>query len=397
MRTRVFALVLGACGTQSVTDQVTASASADACLIAPPPVVADCSGTSCPAVPIAGDAPATLLDSTFRGFGNPTLARAPLSPTTMWLAYSWPDLVPVTAPDGSTVQIGAVSTHVALSLDRGLTFGYVADLWPSIATLDPRGTGEHGLINAETPSFATLRSGLSVTWFGAHLSYFQTPKSYYFPDYASWTIRVTAASSPFGLATAEENVLGVSTTAPQYHATQSLNEVANLAIQDCAIVNNPSLFGLGSTLYLSIDCVAFTNGIVDPTRATQQLFATTPSGPAAMWRWRYVGRLGDATLAQQLGFQTLTNPVVAIAVDGTLLLMDTVSNVSASGQGTSVALELASLEPFVLRRDCAGRPIVRAAAANLGACAYDAASLSGIIATSFTNAGWMIRDTGLHP
>jgi len=303
------------------------------------------------------------------------------------------------------VQMGAVATHLARSDDGGQTFGFVGELWPSIAQQDPEGSGENGLSNSEVPALATISAGGNVYWLGAHLRYFQQPKSYYFPKFAtSWTVHVGAALSPAGLATAQEAVLGVSTTAGVYHPNVALDQLAGLPIQSCAIVNNPSLYAQGTTLYLLVDCLAFVGTTLDVAHTTQQVFATDPSGAPASWTWRHVGALSDATLAQQLGDDTIQNPTIALAADGTPIAVLSLAHVDAhSPVGTTpdgcVVVALASIDPPVVQRDCAGRPVVRARITGTGdgACSYDRASRSGVIITAAGSAGWTLLDTAVQP
>jgi hypothetical protein len=47
--------------------------------------------------------------------------------------YSRPHAERGTAPDGSAVLIGAVSSQLALSDNGGTTFTYIASIWPDVA------------------------------------------------------------------------------------------------------------------------------------------------------------------------------------------------------------------------------------------------------------------------
>ena len=73
--------------------------------------------------------------------------------------------------------------------------------------------------------------------------------------------------------------------------------------------------------------------------------------------------------------------------------------VGTTGKGC-VALEIETLEPPTLRRDCEGRTASRASitGAGIGACTHDPVSLTGIIATSkFGDGNWTIHASGLRP
>ena len=80
--------------------------------------------------------------------------------------------------------------------------------------------------------------------------------------------------------------------------------------------------------------------------------------------------------------------------------IDAASPTGTVGDGC-VALELDSIDPPALARDCSGNPIVRAriTGAGVGACTHDPASLTGIIATSQGAAGgnWALRASGVEP
>ncbi len=374
----------------------------DAAVSAP---VADCSGSGCPAIAVASDAPASNPGS-FRGYADPTIARDPLVAERVWLAYSWPHIVVGQALDGiTTVLMAAVSTHLARSDDGGATFTFVSELWPAIPTADPEGSGGNGINSSETASLAAIASGGTVTWFGAHLRYFLQPQTGYYPKYAtSWTVRIGAASSPDQLATAAETVLGVSGTAAVYQPDVRLDQLAGLPLAHCAMLNNPTLFTQDGTLYLIVECLAFVGTTLDFANTTTQVFATTPVGPPPDWTWRHVGVLADHRLAQELGDDTIQQPDVSLAADGRPIAMVTPAHADAAVQvGTvgdgCVALELQSIDPPALARDCSGRVIVRARinGSAIGACTHDARSTSGIIATKQDASGWMIHASGARP
>ena len=371
---------------------------------APPPV--DCGGARCSAIAIAGDAPAGN-PGTFRGYADPAIAHEPVAAQRVWLAYSWPHLVPGRAPDGSGVLMAAVSTHLARSDDAGGTFAYVGELWPAVPGADPEGSGANGISSSETPSLAAIASGGSVTWYGAHLRYFLEPETGYHPKYAtSWTVRIGAAASPAALAASSEAVLGVSGTAPAYRPDVRLDQLAGVPLARCAMLNNPTLFAKDGTLYLIVECLAFVGTTLDFAQSTTRVFATVPGGPPASWSWRHAGVLADHGLARELGGDTIQQPDVSLAADGRPIAIVTPAHADAAvavgtvGDGC-VALELLSIDPPVLARDCAGRVVVRARVAGspIGACTHDPRSATGIVATSQAAGGgrWLIHASGARP
>ena len=143
-----------------------------------------------------------------------------------------------------------------------------------------------------------------------------------------------------------------------------------------------------------------------PPRTPHPAFATTPTGTPATWTWRHVGQLADHALATELGQDTILQPDLARAADGTLLFLVTPAHVDPNNQvGTTgvgcVAVELESIDPPVIRRDCAGRAVVRARAdgEGIGACTYDAASSTGLTYTHHTGDGddFTLHRSGRHP
>ncbi|MBX6420471.1 MAG: hypothetical protein IRZ06_05625 [Nevskia sp.] len=374
---------------------------------APPPPDVACPGADCPPLSISGDAPAPAGSSgSFRGFADPAIASDPAVPGRIWLAYSWPHVVPGQAPNGSAVQMAAVGTHLARSDDGGATFSFVGTLWPDVAATDPEGSGENGIISSETPSFATLSNGSTITWYGAHLRYFLEPKTGYNPKYStSWHVRIGAAESPTALASAPETVLGVSTTADVYHPAARLDQLAGLPIQRCALLNNPALFAQNGTLYLVVECLAFNGSTLDPANSTVQVFATVPVGAPTSWTWRYVGLLANQVVASELGHATVQQPDVSLGAAGRPLLLITPADIGGSSTTTRigtgcVALELDSIDPPVLTRKGGKlRLDARIDGSLAGACTHDRNSITGILATTQDAGGgnWVVVKSGLQP
>jgi len=353
---------------------------------------------------IAGDLPATTPGN-FRGFADAGISRDPLTGK-FWLAYSWPHIIQGKDPEGKTVYMAAVSTHLANS-DDGKNFTFVREVWPSVPAVDPEKSGETGIISSETPSIVPMQSGGTITWYSARLRYFLEPRTGYHPKYAtSWTVRIGAASSPDRLADAEEVTLGVSQTSSAYNPAVQLDKLAGLPVTRCAMLNNPTLFAEDGTLYLIVECLAFRGTTLDVAHSTLQEFYTTPVGDPSSWVWKHAGVLADASLARQLGQDTIQQPDVSLASDGTPILIitpaheDPANPVGTTGDGC-VALELASLNPPELKRDCNGNAVVRARInGQYIACTHTPSSATGIIAghVENNNAGpWTLHASGLRP
>lgn len=395
MRIAVLA-VLSACASDN---------SGQPCGAACAPPIVDCGSGACAAIEVAGDGPAST-PGTFRGLADPALATDPTAPDRIWFAYSWPHIVDGVALDSSPVQMAAVSTHLARSDDNGAGFTYVRDLWPAIPMADPEGSGEQGLLNSETASLAAMNVGGAVTWHGAHLRYFQQPRTGYHPRYAtSWTVRIGAAASPEALAGASEAVLGVTATAAAYAPQARLDQLASLPQARCAMLNNPALYAERNTLYLIVECLAFIGTTPDLAHNTIQVFATTPEGMPSSWAFRYVGQLADATLAAELGSDAVQQPEVARAMDGILTLTVTPANADSSvavGQLAEgcIALKMTSIEPPVIQRGADGNALVigRIEGTGLGACSYAARSGTGMLVGRFGTPRniWSVLVSGLR-
>ena len=369
----------------------------------------DCSGAgACASIAVAGDPPANSPGS-FEGLADPSLFADPAVNGRIWLAYSWLRVQPGQDPSGATVQMATVENHLARSDDGGATFTGVGDLWPAVAFADPEGSGETGMIASETASLVAMESGGVVTWYGAHLRYFLRPITGYNPRYGtSWQVRIGAAATPEGLATTPETVLGVSTTAAVYQPRASLDQLAGLPIQHCAMLNNPTLYADADagTLYLIVECLAFVGQAIDHANSSVQVFATTPTGAPTTWTWRHAGELVDHALAAQLGADTIQQPDVSLASDGTPILVitpahdDAATTVGTVGDGC-VAIELDAIDPPAVRRDCAGNAVVRARieGASMAACSHAAASISGIVGHSHAGDAddFSIHRTGVRP
>jgi len=373
-----------------------------------PSVDCDAEG-ECPRIAILDDQPSTGL-GTFHGYADSAIAHDLEVPDRLWLAYSWLDITTGTDPEGESVLMATVSSHLARSDDRGATFNFVHELYPAIPLADPEGSGENGILSSETVSLTAMRSDGDVTWFGAHLRYFLRPIRGYNPNYAtSWTVRIGAASSPDQLGNTEvvenETVLGVSMTSASYNPNVQLDKLAKLPIQHCAMVNNPALFAQNGSLYLIVECLAFVGSDSDFNNSTLQVFGTAPTGNPQTWVWRHVGKLSDHSLAEEFGVDTILQPEVTLAADGSLMLIVTPANIDTSlqvrtrGDGC-VAIELDSLDPPMIKRDTEGHSVVRANIEGEGfcACSYDSTSATGILAqVQWEGHFYTMHATGLRP
>ncbi len=371
-----------------------------------PPREVDCGLGKCDRLHVLGD-PYASTPGTFRGYSDPHLAAGPEVPGRLWLSYSWLDVQDLVDLSGRTVQVAVVRNHLATSDDGGGSFRFVSELWPSIPTADPEGSGEQGLLASETASTAWIGDPSGrITWYGAHLRYFLRPVQGYHPRFAtSYTIRVGAASTPEELTAAPEAVLGVSSTSPVYDPDIRLDALVGVPLADCAITNNPTLFAHDGTLYLAFECLAFSGTMLRPERSSIQLIATEPWGPPPIWTWRHAGVIADGVTFAELGVELLQQPDLAVGPGGELLLTVTPARenpdtVEHTHLGMRV-LELDRLDPPLLARDCQGGPAVHAVmdAIGLGGCTYSVLSSTGVVCHSVqtTTEPRHVVVTGLHP
>lgn len=389
----------------SAIDGKPADASGASCADAAVAAQTPCSGPGCPTIALAGDAPSTG-PSNFHGFADPTVAHDPDVADRVWLAYSWPHLRQGQDTSGTAVTMAAVTTHLARSDDAGATWSFVGELFPAPAVADPEGSGEMGITSAETVSLAAMSGGGTTTWYAAYLHYFLRPQNGYHPKYATgWTVRIATAATPAQLPAGAQTTLGVSQTAAVYASAARLDQLAGISLAECAMLNNPTLFAQNGQLYLIVECLPFVAGAIDVTTTTVQVYKTTPSGAPSTWTWRYAGKLADHALAQQLGADTIQQPDVSLAADGKVVLVITPAHKDASVQVGTVpdgcaVVELASIDPPMLAKDCADRAVVRARiTGRVGACTHDRAAVTGVVTTSEDAAGggWRLRATGVRP
>lgn len=353
------------------------------------PQQVDCSAGLCETLMVVGDPYATSL-GTFKGYSDPHLIADPNDPNQVWLSYSWLEVDSLTNLFGNEVMVAIVSNHLARSEDGGKTFDFVSEMWPSIPVKDPEGSGAEGLNDSETASLAWIKNAQGeATWFGAHLRYFLRPVQGYSPKFStSYTIRVTAASTPQELNDSPEAVLGVSSTASVYNMDVALDVLVSKSLTDCAMANNPSLFANDSKLYLVFECLAFKGSKLQNDKTTIQLIASEPSGPPDTWTWWYVGEIANGDTYNELGVDILQQPDISLGRNGELLFTVTPSTNNPGGierlhQGMLV-LELEQLNPPILVRDYKDNLLIHAqmTTEGLGGCTFSSASVTGVLCHS---------------
>ncbi len=373
------------------------------------PARLDCRADSpdCPEVVIQGD-PFFRLPligmSPFRGYGDPSIRKDPAG-NRLWLSYSYLSVHPWPSP-----ELG-VGIHLASSDDGGDSWRFERALADSAGEIDPTPAAGPGVSVHEVSTLAPLTNDTGTRWFGMHLRYFQPfgeegrrPQSIHF--------RLARSARPRRLGRGPEAKLGAPLTDPAWRADLDLSTL-DPDLWRCTLWTEPALYGLDGTLYMVAQCLA-----IDPTTGARNrgaeflgVFATDGRGPISALDWSWRGRLTRRRDATALGGQVLTQPDVARARDGSLLLLVTPKRLSPRERHLGCrALELDSLDPPRLRRDAAGRPVVRAdirssdsTGLGPGLCAYDPASSTGIlfvrteIDLSIPDIVFRLHATGIHP
>lgn len=367
----------------------------------------ECDLTRCARINIVGDPPSTTRS--FSGHADPALIADPSHADRIWMAYTYVQGRLARGANGRAVGVPHTSTHLAVSDDRGTTWRFSGVLWESALVADPEGQGPASYFGSETPSLAVARDEAGVTWLSVRLSYFLEPVTAYRPRYASvWVMRVAKAlgATPAALAGAEDVVLGVRTTAPAYGGHVDLNALAP-ALADCAMWNNPATAVQGARVYVIAECLVFRGRRIDQERSRMIVVSAEPRGAPGQWRWRYDGVLADRALAQALGAERFVSAAIMRGRNGDLLFIATPQSGRGSfGQGC-VALALETLDPPRVRRNTDGSPVIVARQTargdrtwHTGACAYDAASETGIVTVAAATRRGLhaeLRATGLRP
>lgn len=362
----------------------------------------------CPLITIANDPPSSTR--TFTGFADPSMTADPADPSRIWMLHSYLEGQVATGARGGQVGVPVVATHLARSGDGGATWEREAVMWRSSLADDPEGRGPPSYFGSESVSLAATHDEAGTTWYSVRLAYFLEPVTAYRPRFGTgWTMRVAAANatSPAALAQAPEAILGTRMTASVYGVHARLDTLSP-EVRACAIWNNPAIAVVDGLLYVMPECLEIVRGDVDDATRRIVVFRTRPDGPPASWQWEYAGVLAGVPLATELGGLWLVSANISRAADGSLLMIVTpVGGAAKVGQGCA-GIELASIDPPRVRRDEAGRAVVRArqtAAASsdwhTGACTHDAASSTGLVTVAATTAGSRLRAelraSGLRP
>lgn len=354
----------------------------------------------CPEVTIGGDPLATLGGgpSPFRGYADPSLEADP-DTGTLWLAYSWVDLL-VSSPGPPPVVDLGVQTHLARSDDGGATFTFVRAVNEETQATHPD-SGAQGWVAHEVSTL--VREGPGA-WQMQWLNYFDgfgQPADG--SDNRSDNLYVrSVASTPAGLGDTAVPWIRGWATSPSYGAAYDLSSTIP-ELSDCAAFTEPALFARGGAIYLATSCVVVANGARQYGRERLVLLRQEMNG------YSYVGTLLDYSDAIALGGTRLEGADLSVARNGAVLLIVSPLQDATPNNLGCVALEVSDITTASVRRDGSGDPVPLATLTGddpqIGpvACTYDAASSTGVIM-------WLhryqaqpfdvlvsLRATGVHP
>jgi hypothetical protein len=362
------------------------------------PQMLHCTFATCPSIAIAGDPFATLggLPSPFRGYGDPSLERDPVTGT-LWLTYSWLDVLVTALGPPPQIDFG-VRTHVARSDNGGATFSFVGALNATSPFAHPD-TGGMGFAMHEV---STLAYEGAAAWQMIWLTYFDPFGEPAGPeDRRDFYYNRAVATSPGGLAGIAQPWIRGSATSPSFGAIHNLSLLPQLS--DCAAFTEPALFRVGGATYLATNCVVFVGGVRHDELERLVLLRQEMNG------YSYIGALLTYDDALDLGATRLEQADLALSQSGAVLLTVTPVQNTAPEHLGCVVYEVTDITSAQVQRDGAGDAVqlarITADSAGPGpsACTYDRASATGVIMVmheytpSPFDLAYTLHATGLHP
>jgi hypothetical protein len=339
--------------------------------------VIDCGGSACGALVLEDDAPAEVVPPTPRisGYADPSIRLEPGS-SRLWMAYSWPYF------EGDAVR---VENHLARSDDAGTTWQFVRRLWLSHDEVDPAGIHGSGYANNETVSLAPRATTDGTLWYYARMRYFTRPVDGY--QFVSFHTRVGVVNDIATLSDAPESaeaVLGGALTPAAWDIDVRLSSLSP-ELAGCTFFDAGVIWADGR-LRMAVQCMRFDDaGIEQPEEGAVVMVSTDAAGATPHgWSWTYDGVLATHDDALALGGETLLQNELALARDGTPLLITSPSfsgGVIADHAGCRV-IEMTSMADGALRRQRDGALAVRLSLDDVvgtGACTYEPASETGVV------------------
>lgn len=350
---------------------------------------------SCPEIVIDGDPFAEFSDAPapFRGYGDPSLAYDQES-STLWLSYSWLDLAvvefgPPPQPDF------LVRTHLARSTDMGATFEYIRDINRAELINHPD-NGQQGWLIHEV---STIAQQTDNSWQILWLQYFDPVGEQ--PRY-EFQYNRSNASMPTALGDVIEPWIRTSGTSASFGAATRLAAITELS--DCIAFTEPNIFSHAGTNYLATTCLVFADG--ERRTESERLVLLRESAEG----YEFIGELLDSTDAAELGGDVVQQADIALARDGTILLLVTPIKLLEDPQHKGcIALQINDMDTASVARNESGSLLRRATITadgnglGPGLCTYNANSDTGVMIVITTVSAdpvdieFSLRSTGVHP
>ncbi len=321
----------------------------------------DCTpAAGCEQLSIAGDPVDTTSPSGFYGNLDPCVRRDPNGDHALYLAYSFPLIVPGAATP--TIEI-----HLASSVDHGATWNFVDKVWPYQKLAD----GNYS--SHEVSSLAAQSADGTTTWYAISHSYEVPPGGsavnpnkalYVEPVFTqSTTYQLVRAATPAGLATpTDSQVLICGGTTSRYASLAGPNLTAISGDLNAATWREPALLVEGDTLYLAAQAANAAG-----TFEYIGIFAARTQGPMATWSWRYLGPLFEpndpAQALPSAGHPIFTEIDLTQQADGQIVAIATAMDLTTQQKYGSRTADVATLgtydpiTPPAMVRDAAGRLI----------------------------------------
>lgn len=350
---------------------------------------------TCPEILIGGDPFAEFSGgpAPFRGYGDPSLEYDSAS-NTLWLSYSLLDLAvvefgPPPQPDF------LVRTHLARSTDMGATFEYVRDINRTELINHPD-NGQQGWLIHEVSTIAQQADG---SWQVLWLQYFdpvgEQPRD-------EFQYNRSVASTPEALGDVAEPWIRTSNTSASFGASTRLADIDEL--DDCIVFTEPDIFSYADANYLATSCLVFADGERQPQNEGLLLLRQSGEG------YEYVGQLLDAADAAELGGDVVQQADIALARDGSILLLVTpIKLLEDPNHKGCIALQIDDIDTAAVARNENGSLLRRATITadgnglGPGLCTYDAQSETGVMLVITTikddpvDIEFSLHSTGVHP
>jgi hypothetical protein len=342
---------------------------------------------------VNGDPYATIggNPSPFRGYGDPSLERDPLTGT-LWLSYSWLNVL-VTNPGPSQLIDFGVETHLARSDDGGESFDFVEAVNQMSPVTHPDSSAE----GWESHEVSTLVNEGAGAWQMMWLNYFDPPGTAPFFD-ARYERALGA--SPDALSAPTEWVRGNATSA-SWGSQHNLSTIPQLS--DCVAFTEPALFNQDGVTYLATNCVVYSGGVRQDAQERLVLLRQETNG------YSFVGNLLDGQDAVAAGGSRIEQADIALSQTGEVLLIATPIQAAQPNHLGCVVHEISDITTASVLRDAGGEAIRLATITGEddtigpGLCTYDAASETGVLMVlhvlnpSPFDLEFSMRATGFHP